>query len=62
MVVKAFDDEAAALGLVPARILVALVLLLVVASAFAGEDANPLARDPKALLALKAKQIEVETP
>jgi cytochrome c oxidase cbb3-type subunit 3 len=48
MVVKVFDDEAAALGLVPARILVALVLLLVVASAFAGEDANPLARDPKA--------------
>jgi cytochrome c oxidase cbb3-type subunit 3 len=48
MPVKVFDDDAAALGLVPVHVLVALFLLLGVACALAGEDANPLARDQKA--------------
>jgi cytochrome c oxidase cbb3-type subunit 3 len=48
MLVKVFDDSSPALRLVPARIFVALLLLLGMTTALAGEDQNPLAGDPKA--------------
>jgi cytochrome c oxidase cbb3-type subunit 3 len=48
MLVKVFDDYSLALVLSPARIFVALCLLLGATNTFAGADSNPLAGDPKA--------------
>jgi putative heme-binding domain-containing protein len=48
MLVKVFDDNSTALVLAPGRRFIALLLLLGMTTALAGEDQNPLAGDAKA--------------
>jgi cytochrome c oxidase cbb3-type subunit III len=48
MLVKVFDDNSTALVLAPGRRFIALLLLLGMTTALAGEDQNALAGDPKA--------------